>query len=452
MPDAWPIDKLFLQMFRRNKIEHPLYHMAWTDVCTHDTPQNQQVFLSGGSVPYANPKQIADHLQRLTWRYLYPPPSVIQALVTTLVKMLFLFGTPQGEVAKVPLFRDRWEEIRGKVDEFGSGLGGFLERVYDSLPWDEVLDAPRSHKPARFQGLEDLKDRLNPQALGMSNDGDYDRAAAEGFLGSPELGWSDSSCVAILMKPLRTLFNWAAEQDKYSLGGDHETSLGQMNRMLAGFRMGNAENDRIFLAAHFVHRRENVPVRHFLVGEQQVGKDLNYSDFHLRHSECKPSTTQSPVRVEFKRLFALSGFNYEKYLHPFIRQLGAKYADSHKDGLPGDSWLWHALENAPNPLNGGVFDVRPEDTISRRVMAEITRRLYALKAPPPAQHVKATRRTTEGPPETSTRLRPGEEAPPDRLVPMEVASGPEPDKKSDGNGVAILCGAAALGALFVFAR
>ena len=43
--DAWPIDKLFLQMFTHNKIEHPLYHMAWADVCTLDTPQNQPVYV-----------------------------------------------------------------------------------------------------------------------------------------------------------------------------------------------------------------------------------------------------------------------------------------------------------------------------------------------------------------------------------------------------------------------
>lgn len=466
--DNWPIDGLFHAMFTHSarsaaETVHPLFHMAWADVCTLDTLENQQVYLSGGSVPYPDPQQVAQHLQVLTWRYLYPSPPLIQSLVVTLVRMIWLFGTEpaQGsEQAKIPLFRDRWDEIRAEVAEFGAGQGEFLQKIYDSLPWDTVLDAHTlSKKPERFQSLRDLATRLNPMALGMSHDEDYDVAAAKGFLGSPETGWPSEgtgSCVSILMNPLRTLFNWAAKQDHNELGGDNETSLGQMDKHLTGFRMGYGQHDRRFMAAHFCHHRENVPTRHFLEAEKLTGARLNQSNFATeRHPECKPSReTQSAVRVEFKRLFALTGFNYHKYLFPFIRQLGALYADSNLDEAPPNAqWLWDKVQEARNPLSSGVFDVRPEDTIYRRTWDDIDRRLVAVKAPPrPAQRtVEAPRRSTEGPPETKARLRTGEVVP-EKLSPLEVESDPLPDKKSDGNGTTLLWGAAALGALFMFAR
>mgnify|MGYP000241691099 CR=1 FL=1 len=374
--DTWPIDDLFNQLFQSGDRKHPLRHMAWCDWCCQDEVKNHQLFLDGGSLPRTDPEEVCNAIQEsLVWRYLYPTPLVLRDLVSYLTKMLALFGedweTPSSDINKIGYFQDK-DRLRDIVKEFSKqGKLTFLEQVWESLPFSTML----TNNPGRQQGdgkppvpktLKELDETLDLFAWGMKQTDLYDEESAAKLLGSPEKGWSPTSTVAILMGPLNCLFEDAARLDKFQLGSRGQvTSLGQMAAHIGSFTLGQGQRlkPRQFGAAHFCFNPITNPPRDFLRREQMSSQDLNKSGFYESHPELHPKAG-APVNPEWKRLFALSGYNTGRYLMPAVRALGQAYGEK----KVGVSWLWRRLESHPiDPVKNFRFDDLGSPQIFRRV-------------------------------------------------------------------------------------
>ena len=369
--DAWPIDLLFNQLFQKGPDTHPLRHMAWCDWCTHDSLATQQAYLDGDALPYAGPEAVCHSIQeKLIWRYLYPSPVVLRDLIQTLTRMLVTFGEDWSSVInEIEYFKDK-DRLRSIVPAFGeSGRVKFLAEVLLSMPFGSVFTKhpggqQGDGKEEAFTTFQNLHDRLDLFVWGVPQTDHYDRAVAEGLLGSPEQGWRASSLVATLMRPLKTLFMDAARFSKNQL----TASLGRMGAQIEGFSLSqgptvHAALRRKFGAAHFCFNPITNPPRDFLRREQMSSGDLNKSGFYESHPELHPKAG-APVNPEWKRLFALSGYNTGRYLMPAVRALGQAYGEK----KVGVSWLWRRLESHPiDPLENFKFDKLGSPQIFRRV-------------------------------------------------------------------------------------
>ena len=197
--DTWPIDDLFNKLLSYNGEEHPLHKMAWCDWCTQDNIKSQQTYLDGGTVPYTSPEETCNAIQEsLVWRYLFPPPRVLQQLVRNLTRILWIFGeswvkadTAEGRAVKqIPYFQNE-DRLLERIGEFGSRKDTFLAELHKSLPWGDVLNKHSGQQqavPPKFEDFKDLMERLEDlHRLGMSDDRDYDPASASGLVGTPGL-------------------------------------------------------------------------------------------------------------------------------------------------------------------------------------------------------------------------------------------------------------------------
>ena len=248
--DTWPIDDLFNKLLSHNGEEHPLHKMAWCDWCTQDNIKSQQTYLDGGTVPYTSPEETCNAIQEsLVWRYLFPPPRVLQQLFRNLTRILWIFGeswvkadTAEGRAVKqIPYFQNEAKLLEDSR-EFGTGKDKFLADLHDELPWKDVLDKHSGQQqavPPKFEDFKDLMERLEDlHRLGMSDDRDYDPASASGLVGTYADGWSPAKPVAQLMRPLKALFQRVAVRDNFQLGsGRHLTSLGQMDELIMGLHL-----------------------------------------------------------------------------------------------------------------------------------------------------------------------------------------------------------------------
>ena len=406
--DAWPIDLLFNQLFQKGQDTHPLRHMAWCDWCTHASLATQQAYLDGDALPYAGPEAVCHAIQeKLIWRYLYPSPVVLRDLIQTLTRMLVTFGEDWSSVInEIEYFKDK-DRLRSIVPEFGEkGRGLFLAEVLQSMPFGSVFTKhpggqQGDGKEEAFTTFQDLHDRLDLFDWGVPQTDHYDRAVAEGLLGSPEQGWRASSLVATLMRPLKTLFMDAARFSKNQL----TASLGRMSAQIESFSLQQGPTlhkalRRQFGAAHFCFTVDhNNPVRDHWKSTTLNRKALLKTGFIESHPELVPRKGR-PIDSTWFRLWALSGYDNAMYLMPAVRVLGDEYAKNGPKVSPTSLWdyLGPANEHAVNPLNSGVFTdaVNPPkifrrlfDYIEASVKTELTVRA-GQEATAPVEMTRAT--------------------------------------------------------------
>ena len=308
----FPIDEMFARLFH----EHPLVDMAWVDYMTSwdarkapltrlKEPMDEE-FVGIGATSLA--------VQALVNKYIFPSPEELNGLFAFLVDILAwansrkdrCFHSSDSRPGMTPKDRAQFPTIfdPAKAGKFFGDLSVALQKATGS-----------QHTPgiSSYAGLEKFKGDIAAHLVTDTNTSLYNARAAKQMLGEPGFWLSDrAGIIAILHSEVRALFQW------FETAGKPEVLQASWEKETGAF--------------DFPHRswfeNDTTAPEHFLRGTDTNGH-LRMKGTMLNLKEDTTWFTNENIRTYVKSgrkayliEFALSGYNYAKYMGVAVQALG----------------------------------------------------------------------------------------------------------------------------------